>query len=79
MQGRFGNVVIAPLSLQESSTVKDLIRYICLDPAVVAMYSRNAGLGPLATIGFVADGKRPARAVAAVVAPPPPSGCRAFV
>ena len=78
VQGRFGNVVIAPLTQQQYTAVISLIRDICYDAAMVAMYSRHGGLGPLAAIGFVADGKRPASAVAATIAPPPPFGCRVF-
>jgi hypothetical protein len=75
--------IIAPLTLQESYEVSNKIAFLCIDPAMIAAYAAAQPLmavpvGPLATILFVHDASRPARAVAANVAQVPSHGVQAF-
>jgi hypothetical protein len=78
-QAHMAETVIAPLTLQHFSSVKDKIVFLCFDPAMRAYAASPNAVLPLATVLFVADGQRPARAVTANIPPPPAFGVPAFV
>jgi hypothetical protein len=78
-QAHMAEAIIAPLTLQNSFTVHVKIACLCYDPGLRAYAASPRAVLPLATVLFVADGRRPARAVTANVPPPPAYGIPAFV
>ena len=79
IQGRMGTVIIAPLSLAQYSEILSNITAFLYDPFFIAMFDTVVGQIPLATIAFVADGKRSTIAERANIAASPPFGRTIFV
>jgi hypothetical protein len=70
-QAHMAETIIAPLTLQQYSSVYGKIVFLCCDPAMRAYAASPGAVLPLATMLFVADGQRPVRSVNASVPPPP--------
>lgn len=78
VQSRMESVVIAPLTLQQYSEAIAKIADLRTEPFFVAMFN-VMGQRPLATIAFIADGKRSTTAARVNFGRPPAHGRVVFV